>query len=865
MKKTITFILLIYVVLGQTLAQVAERISEDRAFQTAQAFADTKLNAQGETLTLVKADNIYVYNVGDHGFVMVSGNTVLPPVLGYSRNETFPSLDGAPENFTSWIAHYGEMIDFAMENGIQPEAKNLKQWEDAGKGLFPARNTTSVDPLTTTLWNQDYPYNYYAPETGGGWWGGPGGHCYAGCVACAMAQIMKYWDHPTTGNGYHSYYHSTYGQQSADFGATTYQWDIMPEYLGPQANDAAKAVALLMYHCGVSVNMNFAPDGSGAYSKDVETAFRSYFGYCGAKYREKNKYEEDTWIAMLKAELDLSHPVYYSGSSSSAGHAFVFDGYDQNDFFHINLGWSGTGNDYYSLYDVAGYNANQAAVMNIVPMDIKADDNGIIYVSEDGMGNGSSWANATNKLEYASYLCNDGSTVIWVKSGTYYGDDLDPDNAFNITASNKVYGGFSGNEGPDFNIADRDFENNPTILDGGNLKRVLNQPEFLNAGARAVWDGFIIQNGNSGSGAGAFLNDYTTLSHCIIRNNVSNGIGGGVYINSATGTGQTALNNCEITGNIASLGGGICDRNNSTITNCKISNNTALTNGGGIYLYNTDQPTFRGCVISNNTAEMGGGIYARGKCTMTNCDIVMNKATQSYGGVFNENNYSTYTSCIVWGNEAPGSANLNYGHSKYEYCAVQYGISGEGNISLPLENDGEEPGVYVRFAQPAEGTGAEYFDADWNIDSRSICLNAGKTGSPGFSFDIEGTPRIQHGRVDIGAYERNASLTLIQGYLNGGTYYFNGNPLNEPGYYTTVYPLQECDSVVGLNLMMSADIEENLAEAKILSVDVFTLLGQPLGRVNSLEAVEELSLKKGCYLLIINTSEGSINRKKLIQ
>ena len=866
MKKLILTALLLTIFATQALPQGARTINEKQARQIAQSFAAVNLDARGETLTLAKADNIYVYNIGDHGFVMVSGNTVLSPILGYSTDKAFPSLDNAPEHYISWISHYGEMIDFAMENGIQPDTKTLQQWNDAENGLFPNKNTRTVAPLLETLWNQDYPYNYYAPECTNYW---TGNHCYAGCVACAMSQIMKYWNYPETGVGQHSYTTSTFPGNgtalSANFGETTYQWDIMPNSLGQQANDAAKAVALLMYHCGVSVNMNFTPDGSGAYSKDVETAFRSYFGYCAAKYREKSKYDDDTWIAMLKAELDIAHPVYYSGSSGNSGHAFVFDGYDTNDFFHINLGWSGSGNEFYSLTDVAGYDQQQAAVMNIFPMDIRPDNNGIIYVSADGEGNGSSWSNATSKLEYATYLSN-GEYKIWVKQGTYYGDDSDPENAFCITASNKVYGGFSGNEGPDFSLSDRDIANNPTILDGGGVKRVLNQPNFLNAGSRAVWDGFIIQNGHSGSGSGVYLNDYTTLSNCIIRNNVSNGIGGGVYINSATGTGQTALNNCVITGNSASLGGGLCDRNSSTITNCRITGNTATTKGGGVYLYNTDKPTFRGCVISNNSAVLGGGVYARGKCTMSNCDIVMNHADESYGGVFNENKYSTYTSCILWGNEANGNPSQNSGQCKFEYCAVQGGMTGENNVNLPAENDGEEPGVYVRFVNPAAGTGVDYTEADWSIDSRSICLNAGKPGSPGFSFDIAGAPRIQHTRIEIGAYEHNASLTLIEDYLNNdGTYNFNGNILHEPGYYTAVYPMPECDSVVGLTLMTPLGIDEAMPLAEILSVEVFNILGQPVGHVNSIEAVREMSLKKGCYLLMIKTSEGSTSKKIVIQ
>ena len=372
-----------------------------------------------------------------------------------------------------------------------------------------------------------------------------------------------------------------------------------------------------------------------------------------------------------------------------------------------------------------------------------------------------------------------------------------------------------------------------------------------------------------GSGAGAYLNDYTTLSNCVIRNNVSNGIGGGVYINSATGTGQTALNNCEITGNRAALGGGLCDRNSSTITNCKISNNIATTNGGGVYLYNTDKPTFRGCIVSNNTAVLGGGIYARGKCVMSNCDIVMNQATESYGGVFNENHYSTYTSCVLWGNEANGQPSQNSGQCKFEYCAVQGGISGDFNVNLPAENDGEEPGVYVRFVRPADGTGTEFEDADWRIGSRSICLNAGKPGSTGYTFDIDGNPRIQHELVDVGAYECNASLTHIEGSLDGGTYYFNGLTLHEPGYYTTVYPTPECDSVVGLTLEEFLGLEQYNADDveawHTSSIQVFDLSGRLIINRDGASTVSTNHLTPGVYILRLSIGNEVKTKKILVK
>lgn len=837
MKKLITLILLI------TLSFTGySQVTEAQAKQTARAFAEANFAAKGEALTLVSSDRVYIYNVGDNGFVMISGSTVLPPVLGYSQNEKFPDLDYAPDNYRWWIQHYKDMVDYAEAYGIQPEEDVLRQWDDALNGRFAAKNTTTVTPLITTHWNQDCYYNEYCPSTGGGWWGGPCGHAYAGCVACAMAQVMKYWNHPEVGFGSHSYVHGEYGEQYANFGATTYQWNSMPEQIYSH-NDA---VATLMYHCGVSVNMNYGADGSGAQSRDVETALRSYFGYCGAKYRQKSSYEHDLWIEMLKAELDLSHPLYYSGANGSSGHAFVCDGYDSNDLFHFNFGWSGSGDSqYYSLYDVNGFSEGQAAVFNIVPMDIRADENGIIYVSADGTGNGSSWANATPLLEYASYLSSGGSTKVWVKSGTYYGDDTDPVNAFNISASNKVYGGFSGNEGPGFSLSDRDLEANPTILDGQNTKRVLNQAEFFNAGSRAVWDGFIIQNGMAGAGAGVYLNDYTTLSNCIIRDNTSNGFGGGVYVNSSTGIGQTQVVNCIITGNSASMGGGLCDRNSSVITNCVISNNTATTKGGGIYLYNTDKPILKGCVVSNNTAATAGGIYARGKCQLSNCNILMNRATEATGGLFIENQYSKYTNCIIWGNEANGTQHQVTGNASFEHCAVQGGMNGEGNINLPAANDGEEPGVYVRFVRPAQGTGAEFEDADWHIEPRSICLNAGKPGPAGYTNDLDGHLRVQHGLVDLGVYELNASLTLIEDYLSsGGSYDFNGVILHEPGYYTTVYHLPEYDSVVGLNLNMPLDLEQYLEteDWDAATIQVFDLTGRRIS-----DSIENLA--PGIYLI----------------
>ena len=588
MKRLSLVLLLVFASLSQTFAQ--STVDKALAYKTAQAFADAHQDFKGQSLDLVSSDGNYIYNIGNQGFFIISGNTVLPPVLGWSNQGNFPDMEDAPENFASWIAHYSEMIDFAVANSIAPEEKIQRQWDDASHGIFGTRNTQTVDPLVSTRWNQDCYYNEYCPETDGGWWwGGPCGHCYAGCVATAMGQVMKYWDYPETGFGSHSYTHSQYGEQSANFAATTYHWDNMPNEIW-NSNDA---IATLLYHCGVSVNMNYSASGSGAQSSDVETALRSYFGYCGAKYRQKSSYQEEAWIAMLKADLEQSHPIYYSGANGDSGHAFVCDGYDSNDLMHFNFGWSGSGDAFYSTYDVNGFNQGQAVVTNIYPVSIQADDNGIIYVSENGTGDGSSWSNATNKLQFASALSSGGGTKVWVKSGIYFGDTTDMEGAFSISPNNRIYGGFEGTEGPDFDLSLRDFDKFPTILDGQGARRVLLQDQAFTSATMPVWDGFTIQNGAIGSGAGVYLNNYVTLNNCVIKNNTASMYGGGVYINSTGGTAHVTLNNCIIADNSASMGGGVCDRVGADYTNCRINNNIASTKGGGIYLYNNTDPVFK--------------------------------------------------------------------------------------------------------------------------------------------------------------------------------------------------------------------------------------------------------------------------------
>lgn len=749
-KLILTFVVLISSINGLVAQGI---VNESVARQIGANFISNKMGKSEVQLNLFHTEkgadgqaNLYIFNVDDGGFVMVSASKYVRPVLAYSLKHSYEGE--IPEPAWYFINNYCKNIEYCEERGVMMNADVVSEWKSLENNELPAaKNTNTVDPLTQTTWNQDYPYNYYAPETSGGWWGGPGGHCYAGCVACAMAQIMKYWDHPVHGHGSHSYVHSTYGLQSADFENTNYEWSIMPNALGTQVTDAAKAVALLMYHCGVSVNMNFAPDGSGAYSKDVETAMRQYFGYCAASYQERSKYTEDEWIALLKSELDKSQPVYFSGTSDSGGgHAIVCDGYDSNNYFNFNLGW-GYGGDFYSINDVAGYHNNEAAVVNIKPLEINADENGIIYVTPDGTGDGSSWSNATPYIEYATARATDVSKMVWVKTGTYYGDANNINGAFLIYKNNRVYGGFAGNEAPNFNLDNRDFEANPTILDGQGQRRVLYQTDHFMNSEYSIWDGFTIQNGNAGAGGGAYLCCNSRFENCKFLNNSANGFGGGAYIISAYYENATVkFTKCTFEGNHGSLGGALCDMTGAYLLNCRFKNNSAATKGGSYYIYANKESKIVNTIFDHNSANLGGAIYNKGKISVINCDMIANQVTENGGAMYNETRYSTISNTILWGNTKNGTPNQISGTSKYNYCAIEGGFEGTNNINLSSQNDGSESANYPRFVNPDEG--------NYAIENNSVCVDAGDKSVVGVTGpDFLGNTRIINNIIDIGAIE----------------------------------------------------------------------------------------------------------------
>ena len=347
--------------------------------EVARHVAETLLGKQVVDATPVQFTHIYLFKgADDKGFALIAADNCVRPILAYSSFSTFSFP--LPAHVAAWIEGYNHEISALVDAGIEPSSEVQALWENPVR----RKNDDGVEPLLTTTWNQEPYYNSLCPYDSI-----DSAYCITGCVATAMAQIMNYWQWPTVGFASHSYL-STHGILSADFGATTYRWDLMPNSLNAFSDSAAvDAVATLMYHAGVAVDMMYSPTWSGAYSLSngylsypcAENALKTYFRYnTMLQGLSKNFFSDTEWDAILRAELDALHPVYYSGSDENdSGHAFVIDGYDSLGLFHVNWGWGGYYDAFYTIDSLSPgitlgtpyctYNQYNAAICGIYPSE----------------------------------------------------------------------------------------------------------------------------------------------------------------------------------------------------------------------------------------------------------------------------------------------------------------------------------------------------------------------------------------------------------------------------------------------------------------------------------------------------------------
>ena len=359
----------------------ARPVDQETAKRLGQSFvkANFEFTRQSDQLDLVQtafSDRgeacYYIFNVGETGFVIMAADDNYRPIIGYSDRGVFNPDDMAPA-----LADYLEVVRQGVMMASQaasPKAVVAADWAMLEKcGRLVSRHGGREDVfLVQTTWNQNYPYNYFCPLGEGG----PGGHCYAGCVATAAAQLMKYWDHPLHGQGSYTYTpedHPEYGPLTVNFGEATYDWENMPNSISASSPiEQIEAVAQLIYHVGVSVDMNYRPSSSGAVTGKLCQTMPAYFFYTNQMdnlYRED--YTHEDYMQLIIDAIDMSWPMVHRGG----GHAYVLDGYNDNDMVHFNWGWSGSSDGWFNI-DEHGYTDGQSVIYNYVPAEVYAATSG---------------------------------------------------------------------------------------------------------------------------------------------------------------------------------------------------------------------------------------------------------------------------------------------------------------------------------------------------------------------------------------------------------------------------------------------------------------------------------------------------------
>ena len=381
--------MILAMLLTAALPTMAERVAPEKAQKSARTFFNNNGVKADQLVDLSKTAgfaNLYIFN-GAQGFVVMAADDCVQPILGYSLEGSF-AVEGMPSNLIHWLQGYNDEIQFAIDSKLSQSAETKQQWNallegNAKAGLY----SIVVAPLVQTHWDQLPYYNNLCPLINNV-------RAVTGCVATAMAQVMKYWNYPTTGSGSKTY---TSGGQSiggvtyptipnlyANFGGTTYGWTNMPTQLNSGSSQTqVNAVATLMFHCGVAVSMQYNvanSPGSSAFPTDIPTALTTYFRYnSSVNLKYKADYSESNWLQLVKSDLNAGMPLVYNGYGDG-GHSFICDGYRDDNYFHFNWGWSGTSDGWFALSSLnpgtggaggGSYNFtnNQNAVFGIQPIN----------------------------------------------------------------------------------------------------------------------------------------------------------------------------------------------------------------------------------------------------------------------------------------------------------------------------------------------------------------------------------------------------------------------------------------------------------------------------------------------------------------
>ena len=350
-----------------SLACQAQVITQQMALQKAKHFMEkigmpstNGISRAPSSLHTSETAPYYVFNASSgQGFVIVSGDERTDEILGYGTEGQFDEKH-LPENMKSWLKGYADQIKSLQEGKLMATPAHVQ-------------SHAVVNNMIKTMWDQGNPYNQQCPIINGS-------RCVTGCVATAMAMVMKYsqWPQAPTAEIPAYYSNETLGNLEA-LPALAFEWDKMQnQYNQGQTQQQCQAVAQLMRYCGQAVGMNYGPNGSSSNPWNVAKALTTYFGYdSNTRCVQRINYSVEGWDNLIYGEIKNARPVVYSGHTSNSGHTFVCDGYDGHGYYHINWGWGGYLNGYFKLSILnpygggvggtsnSGFNMNHSAIVGI--------------------------------------------------------------------------------------------------------------------------------------------------------------------------------------------------------------------------------------------------------------------------------------------------------------------------------------------------------------------------------------------------------------------------------------------------------------------------------------------------------------------
>ena len=322
----------------------AENVSKEKALDIANHFFETRSRSVKNVIlqsveiggrVSEKFSTFYIFNnVEDAGFVIISGDDRVMPILGYSFEHNFPQTD-LPCNVRMWLEEIDSQIAYISRNNIlNPDTDN----EDTGEVIID---------LDTPLWDQGEPYNDLCPVFNGE-------KTPSGCLITATAIVMRHHQWPPKGiGGIPEYTTDTYGYTFPERKlGHIYEWENMPYKYETYTSEQAENIATLMFDLGMMLEADYAPEGTGALISQIPSVLQTYMDYDkSVKEYYRSEFTDDVWNQLLQNELDNNRPIIYGGFDKklSGGHAFVLDGYTTNNYYSVNWGWGGLYNGYFLL------------------------------------------------------------------------------------------------------------------------------------------------------------------------------------------------------------------------------------------------------------------------------------------------------------------------------------------------------------------------------------------------------------------------------------------------------------------------------------------------------------------------------------